>query len=202
MTTLLGVPQISQTLLEDLDRVGRKYARWTPQAYFELGGSYLVEYCRGNLEILPMPTMAHQRIAAMLYSSLRAAAPAGGDVLFAGTRVKVADETYREPDVLYIPAERVSREQEEYTEHPAIVIEVVSESNRDHDLETKRREYAQAGIPEYWIVDPGLSLITVLKLQGKRYAVHGEFKPGQTAASAILPAFTIDVSACLAPAKR
>jgi hypothetical protein len=57
MTTVLGVPQISQTLLEDLDRVGRKYARWTPQAYFELGGAYLVEYSRGNLDILPMPTM-------------------------------------------------------------------------------------------------------------------------------------------------
>ncbi|MDB5289502.1 MAG: hypothetical protein JWL69_743 [Phycisphaerales bacterium] len=202
MTTLLGVPQISQTLLEDLDRVGRKYARWTPEAYFELDGAYLVEYCRGNLEILPMPTMAHQRIAAMLYSSLRAAAPAGGEVLFAGTRVKVAEETFREPDVLYIPAEHAARDQEEFTEHAAIVIEVVSESNRDHDLQTKRREYAGAGIPEYWIVDPELSRITVLKLQGNRYVIHGEFQPGQTAVSALLPAFMIDVSACLAPAKQ
>jgi hypothetical protein len=51
----------------------------TPQAYFELDGAYLVEYSRGNLAILPMPTMTHQRIASRLYDAL----------LFAGTRVKV-----------------------------------------------------------------------------------------------------------------
>ena len=49
MTTILGTPQVSQTLLEDLDRVGRKYDRWTPEAYFELDGSFSSKYCRGNI---------------------------------------------------------------------------------------------------------------------------------------------------------
>jgi Uma2 family endonuclease len=199
MTTVLGVPQISQTLLADLDRVGRKYARWTPQAYFELGGAYLVEYRRGNVEILPMPTMTHQRVAARLYSALLAAAPSGSDVLFAGTRVKVSQDTYREPDVLYIPPEWRSAH-EEFTERTGLVIEVLSESNRDHDLETKRREYAQAGIPEYWIADPELSRITILTLQGTSYRVQGEFASGQLATSALLPDFSVEVTKIFAPA--
>src|SRR4051794_31344693 len=105
MTIVLSLPQISQDFLEDLDRVGRKYARWTPQAYFELGGAYLVEYSRGRLEVLPMPTMRHQLIASRLHTALRAAARPADYVLFAGTRVRVTEDTFREPDVLYIPAE-------------------------------------------------------------------------------------------------
>ena len=89
MTTILGAPPISQQLLADLDRVGRKHGRWTVQAYFELDGTYLVEYSGGRLEILPMPTIWHQRIAARLFNVLQAAAPPGSEVLFAGTRVKL-----------------------------------------------------------------------------------------------------------------
>ncbi len=35
-----------------------------------------------------------------------------------------------------------------------LVVEVVSKNDPKRDLETKLREYAAAGIPEYWIVDP------------------------------------------------
>ena len=49
-----------------------------------------------------------------------------------------------------------------------LVIEVVSDQGRPRDLEIKRQEYAQAGIPEYWIVDPQLEQITVLALEGSR----------------------------------
>ena len=50
-----------------------------------------------------------------------------------------------------------------------LAIEVVSEGAeaRERDLETKRAEYARAGISEYWIVDPQESRITVLTLDGQ-----------------------------------
>jgi Uma2 family endonuclease len=194
MTTVLGVPQISQTLLEDLDRVGRKYPRWTTEAYFELNGAYLVEYTNGRLEILPMPTMEHQVILARLYDAIRAAAEAGGRVLTAGARVKVADDTFREPDVLYMsPADRAFAHKE-YTERVSLVAEILSESNRDHDLETKRVEYADAGIPEYWIIDPKSRQVSVLELRGDSYATHGVFGEGTTATSVVLGQFRVDVT--------
>ena len=62
---------------------------------------------------------------------------------------------------------------------------------------TKREEYAQAGIPEYWIVDPELDQITVLTLDGQ--SVHGEFKRGERATSKRLPGFGVDVTSALTP---
>jgi Uma2 family endonuclease len=80
-------------------------------------------------------------------------------------------------------------------------MEVVSDENRHHDLETKRAEYAKAGIPEYWIVDPKESKITVLVLDPDKkrrswtFTVHGEFEPGSRATSRLLPGFEVDVAA-------
>src|SRR5436309_255137 len=85
-----------------------------------------------------------------------------------------------------------------------LVMEVVSggQKDRHRDLVTKRREYARAGIPEYWIVDPQEERITVLRLAGKRYLVQGEFARGATAPSHLLPGFTVDVSEALAQQAR
>jgi Uma2 family endonuclease len=81
-----------------------------------------------------------------------------------------------------------------------LVAEVVTESDPTRDWEVKRAEYAQAGIPEYWIVDPRVNQITVLKLDGTEYAVHGQFGQGKVAASALLRGFQVDVTAVFAAA--
>jgi Uma2 family endonuclease len=74
---------------------------------------------------------------------------------------------------------------------------VVSSSNPGHDLETKRKEYAQAGIAEYWIVNPDGERITVLRLDEDHYIIHGEFQRGASASSPLLPGFTAEVDAVL-----
>ena len=85
-------------------------------------------------------------------------------------------------------------------------MEIVSESkdDRERDVVEKRKDYAQAGIPEYWIVDPETETITVLTLLAGQteYAVHGEFKPGRTATSKLLDGFAVDVAACFAAGKE
>ena len=75
-----------------------------------------------------------------------------------------------------------------------LVVEVVSPDDPDRDYITKRADYAEAAIPEYWIVDPQQSRITVLTLTGDTYTTHGEFHPGDTATSPLLPSFTADVT--------
>ena len=75
-------------------------------------------------------------------------------------------------------------------------------SNTERDKVTKRREYAQAGIPEYWIVDPTDASITVLTLRGQEYALHGAFVAGESASSELLAGFKVDVSDVFSQASR
>ena len=55
---------------------------------------------------------------------------------------------------------------------PTLVIESVSEGHEHHDRETKRRWYAEAGIPHYWIVDALGRSFECLVLKGDTYRVE------------------------------
>jgi Uma2 family endonuclease len=173
---------------------------WSEVEYLALNTNRLVEFSHGSIEVLPMPTTSHQLIAAYLYRMLRAFVTAEdlGTVLFAPLRVRLWTGKFREPDVVFMLAEHASRIGEPFWEGADLVMEVVSSDDRRRDLEIKRDEYAQAGIPEYWIVDPQQARITVLRLDGASYVVGGEFPEGTQAASHLLPGFAVDVTAALA----
>ena len=80
-------------------------------------------------------------------------------------------------------------------------MEVVSgdPEDRKRDLIDKPKDYAQGGVPEYWIIDPEEQCIQVLTLTGKSYRVHGVFRPGQEATSALLAGFAVPVAEALNP---
>ena len=167
---------------------------WSEEEYLALNTNRQVEYCDGRIEVLEMPTALHQLIAAFLYRMLFSFvdARALGIVLPAAYPVRLREGKYREPNVLFISSANAARLHNEYSDGADLVIEVVS-SNRQHDLVRKRREYALAGIPEYWIVDPELEAVTVLNLNGGRYVEHGVFARGARVSSKLLDGLTISV---------
>jgi Uma2 family endonuclease len=184
----------------EVARLFPEQGSWSEEEYLALSANRLVEFSDGHVEVLPMPTTSHQLIVAFLYGALLTfVTPRGaGTVLFAPLRVRLWPGKFREPDLVFLSAEHTSRIGEPFWEGADLVMEVVSDDDRRRDLETKRREYAQAGIPEYWIVDPQQGRITVLRLAGAIYTVHGEFLPDAQATSHLLPGFVVDVSAALA----
>jgi len=97
--------------------------------------------------------------------------------------------------------EHADRRGEDFWRGADLVMEIVSPTDRQRDLVTKRREYALAGIPEYWIVDGEQQSIIVLTLAGESYQVHGTFGPGQQAGSVLLPGFVVDVAEVFAAAR-
>ena len=155
----------------------------------------LAEFVDGKIEVLAMPTDEHQEIVLFLVNLLRAFAMKMkvGRALMAPLRVKVADGRFREPDVVFVmqpPAKRVNR----FWSGADLVMEVVSEDDPDRDWVAKRRDYAKARVPEYWIVDPQTLTITVLTLAVRSYKVHGVFKPSETATSKLLKGFEVAVA--------
>jgi Uma2 family endonuclease len=170
---------------------------WSEEDYLWLTNhtNRLVELSDGSIEVLPMPTDEHQRIVLFLYRMLYnfIAAYTSGIVLVAPLRLRLKSGKYREPDIIILLSQADTRRENQYWNGADLVMEIVSPDDPDRDLVTKREEYAQIGIPEYWIVNPQKETITVLRLQGQSYVAYGEFERGQTADSVILQGFVVDV---------
>jgi Uma2 family endonuclease len=191
----------------EVSRLFPRQGTWTEADFRALDASCLVELNNGVLEFLDVPSLAHQLIQKRLSRRLDDFVTQHrlGEVFNAPTAIRLPDGQLREPDVVYLATARLPSNLEAIPDGADVAIEIVSltAKSRRHDLVTKRTEYAQAGIPEYWIVDPETETIIVLTLPANatEYAVHGEFKPGQTATSKLLDGFTVDVSACFAAGK-
>ena len=129
---------------------------WSEQDFLELPTNRLVEYSDGFIEVLPVPTRLHQKIVAFIYESLKAfvAARKLGEVFFAPLPIHLWPGKYREPDVIFVRSDNAKALEGEYLEGADLVVEVVSPDDPDRDWVKKRKEYARARIPEYWVVDP------------------------------------------------
>ena len=145
---------------------------WTESEYLHLHTNKRIEFNDGMLEFLPIPTRTHQEIIYFLIQLAKAAVNPEGDAWFSGLRVRTSPTTIREPDVVVLLDRDDPRGQDLCFEGADLVMEVVSggADDRKRDLQTKREEYAAAGIREYWIVDPKDSRITVLTLKDGTYA--------------------------------
>lgn len=166
----------------------------------------LVELVDGDLKVLPVPKTSHQFIVRFLFELLRSFVANGnlGEVVFAPLCVRIRPKLIREPDIVFMGSNHLDRIGEDYWSGADLVMEVVSPDLESHDRDyvKKRRDYAEAGIQEYWIVDPQLERITVLALDGKQYRVHGEFVAGERASSVLLSGFSADVAATFAAGKK
>jgi Uma2 family endonuclease len=114
-------------------------------------------------------------------------------VLVAPLRVQVRPGKYREPDVVLLRDAYDPRNQDAFWLGADLVAEIVSPDNPERDTVEKVADYAEARIPEYWIVNPLEETITVLALAGDAYTNHGVFRRGETATSALLVGFAAPV---------
>ncbi|MER3432832.1 MAG: hypothetical protein C4288_05210 [Leptolyngbya sp. ERB_1_1] len=144
-----------------------------------------------NGELIELPTESPQNllIAAFLLVQF---AQIGIPIYRLGIKhqivVSSTEVTAREPD-LTVHSEasaRVMLQQSQAllrqnTPAPVLVVEVVSPGkpgteNYDRDYIEKRKEYAERGIPEYWLIDPERAVVLVLQLEAQQYLEVGEFR--------------------------
>jgi Uma2 family endonuclease len=171
---------------------------WTEEQYLKLtdATNCMIEFTDGAIEVLPMPTDQHQSISQFIFLALRAFMQhIGGKVHYAPLRLQIRPDKFREPDILLVRDAHDPRRQNRYWLGADLVVEIVSPDNPKRDTVTKRADYAAAGIPEYWIVNPEEETVTVLTLAGDSYADHGSFGRGTQATSALLAGFAVDVDA-------
>ena len=158
-----------------------------------------IELVDGCLEFLTMPIRRHESLAIKLFKKLDQLL--GEDNVYpSGYKLQIRNRVprqrndYRLPDVIAsIGGEGFGPR---FASAATLVVEVMSHEAADHerDLVEKRRDYAEAGVPEYWVVDPEARTVLLLRLDGEAYAEVGTFGPGQTVVSEAVEGFEVDVT--------
>ena len=113
---------------------------------------------------------------------------------FAPLRLRIREGKFREPDLLLVKDADDPRTQDDYWRGADLVAEVVSPDNPLRDTRDKRSDYAEAHIPEYWIVNPMDETVAVLVLVDGHYVDHGVFRHGEAVDSPSLPGLGLAVS--------
>ena len=174
---------------------------WTEAAYFALPDTnYIVELSEGRLLVHEMPGLEHQRIVSRLLFSLGAWVRTIGDgeVFPAPMPIRLWEGKIREPDITFYAAGHEDRYHVQYADPPDLAVEVLSPSTRRIDREEKAAEYAEAGVTEYWIVDPEGRSIEVLTGAGPAgYTSRRQFRPGDEVTSTVLPGLVVAVAALI-----
>lgn len=191
-------PPSTQEWKDLLEEILPPQGAWSDDEYLVLTDhrNRLVEFTDGVVEVLPMPTDKHQSILGFLYLAfLSAVGSSSGKVHFAPLRLRIRPGKYREPDLLLLLSAADSRRQNRFWLGADLALEVVGEDKPVRDLVDKRGDYAEGGVPEYWIVNPQAETITVLRLRGDAYEEAGVYRRGDAAASVLLADFSVDVAA-------
>ena len=106
------------------------------------------------------------------------------------------------PDIVVILDERqeiVGRARVEAP--PDIAIEILS-SDRSRDLVRKRQIYAEAGVLEYWPIDPRNDTVTQLELHDGEYIERAVLDADDTLTTPLLPGLSIPLAAIFRHRRR
>lgn len=70
---------------------------------------------------------------------------------------------------------------------PDLIVEIISPNNRKHDLHTKFNLYQEAGVKEYWIVEPVEKMILVYTLENGKFIGSKPFVTDEMVSSKLFP---------------
>jgi Uma2 family endonuclease len=117
-----------------------------------------VEWVDGEVIIMSPTSHQHQGIADFLTALLRHFVEANelGIVLSSRFQMKLSTRpSGREPDVMFVSNERLAFLRDAYLDGPAdLAVEIISPESEARDRGEKFSEYEQAGVREYWLIDP------------------------------------------------
>ncbi len=155
----------------------RQQGEYTLEDYYDLPEDVRAELIDGVFYYFSAPTVSHQEISGNIYSQLvEQIGRKNGKckVFFSPIDVQLDcdDKTMVQPDILILCDKDKQKEHVIYGA-PDFVLEVLSPSTRIKDLTIKHRKYLNAGVREYWIIDPAEKrLITYDFENGKTVAAY------------------------------
>ncbi|MEZ4862202.1 MAG: Uma2 family endonuclease [Caldilineaceae bacterium] len=177
---------------------------WTYADYLRLpddGNRY--EIIQGVLHVANAPTPEHQYTVTELIFYLRqyVAAHPLGIVLTAPIEVHLSETTRPvQPDLIFVANDRQPPPGQGFIDGaPALIVEVVSPTSIRRDRKIKFDLYEEAGVAEYWIVDPRTRSVEVYTWSNGEYALFGQFIADELTQSKRLPGLSIPTNRLFYP---
>ena len=138
------------------------------------------ELIEGELFLCPTPSTRHQTVSRHLQFALMEALekPGLAQIFDAPTDLVLNRTNVVQPDLIIIGAAKfhlITRRAIEGV--PDVAVEILSPSSEDRDRFIKRKLFERLQIPEYWVVDPEASSLTVYRFHEGSYGVratHGQ----------------------------
>jgi len=186
---------------EDAGRTWPVQGQWTYDDYLRLpddGRRY--EVIHGLLYVTPAPNYDHQFSVSQSFRLLGNFVHEGrlGIVLTSPFDVRLPGiASPVQPDLVFFRTGNQPRKGAGSFEGvPDLVVEVLSPATRRLDQDVKLAAYRDAGVPEYWLIDPRMEwvLVYLLSADRRRYVEHARGNKGDVIASAVLPGFRLAVS--------
>ncbi len=154
---------------------GEKYTRAERDAFPD---DFRTELIDGELFICEAPSVVHQMIQTQLISKIdRFIESNNGDCMVFGTPTDVCldrdDDTAVQPDVSVV-CDPMNIQKKHIWGAPDLVIEILSPGTSRLDVGKKCMKYLEAGVKEYWLVNP-MKRTVVVHYWGEKGAA-GEFE--------------------------
>ncbi|MDR1531119.1 MAG: Uma2 family endonuclease [Clostridiales bacterium] len=144
---------------------------YTYEEWMSLDDSLLSELIDGQIAMMAPPSMRHQKISGALHGMLWAFLRGEPREVFHppfGIRLAKDEDTVVLPDITVVCAlSKLTKEG--CTGAPDMVVEVLPPSASRYDKSVKFNKYLQAGVREYWIVDPQDETVVVRILKNGEY---------------------------------
>ena len=143
----------------------KKQGEYTLEDYLALPDERRVELIDGVFYDMSSPTTYHQLIAAKLHAMILSwiEQNKGGCMPFIApvdVQLDCDDKTIVQPDLLIL-CDKGKYTPERIVGAPDFVAEVLSKSTRNKDLFVKLSKYKNAGVREFWIIDPDKKTVMV-----------------------------------------
>ncbi|MDE7477318.1 MAG: Uma2 family endonuclease [Lachnospiraceae bacterium] len=146
---------------------------YTEEDYYALGEDVRAELINGQFYNMAAPSRIHQKLLSILHAAIYnyiQSKDGSCEVYPAPFAVKLFgdDTNIVEPDISVIcdPDKLTDRG---CTGAPDWIIEIASPLNPRHDYITKLSLYSNAGVREYWIVDPKYKTIHVYSMDSDNF---------------------------------
>jgi Uma2 family endonuclease len=117
----------------------------------------LVEWAHNEAIFHMPPNINHQDLTTFLSTLLRFYVDLFklGRLFASPVEVKLPSGQAREPDVVFVANENLGQvTPQRIAGAPNLIVEIVSPESAGRDFDTKFDEYQDAGVQEYWLIDP------------------------------------------------